>query len=166
MSEQLYLCVHAAEFPAQALLRLRPEMQSQPVAVLEGRAPLEAICALNRHAERRGVVCGMTRLEAEAIAGLAAAVAIDGKRGSGTRGGAGVRCVLFSAHRGGELWNRVFLRAGYCWDWKAVWAAGEVGGKVAGCAGYSGVSRVDCGQRQLSYRTVEGSELTRRNRDS
>jgi len=70
MSEQLYLCVHAAEFPAQALLRLRPEMQSQPVAVLEGRAPLEAICALNRHAERRGVVCGMTRLEAEAIAGL------------------------------------------------------------------------------------------------
>lgn len=70
MSEQLYLCVHVAEFPAQALLRLRPEMQSQPVAVLEGRAPMEAICALNRHAERRGAACGMTRLEAEAIAGL------------------------------------------------------------------------------------------------
>jgi protein ImuB len=70
MSEELYLCVHAAEFPAQALLRLRPEMQSQPVAVLEGRAPLEAVCALNRHAERRGAVHGMTRLEAEAIAGL------------------------------------------------------------------------------------------------
>jgi protein ImuB len=70
MSEQLYLCLHAAEFPAQALLRLRPEMQSQPVAVMEGRAPLEAVCALNRHAERRGAVCGMTRLEAEAIAGL------------------------------------------------------------------------------------------------
>jgi protein ImuB len=70
MSEQLYLCLHAAEFPAQALLRLRPEMQSQAVAVLEGRAPLEMVCALNRHAERRGVVCGMTRLEAEAIAGL------------------------------------------------------------------------------------------------
>jgi protein ImuB len=70
MSEQLYLCLHAAEFPAQALLRLRPEMQSQPVAVLEGRAPLESVCALNRPAERRGTVCGMTRIEAEAIAGL------------------------------------------------------------------------------------------------
>jgi protein ImuB len=70
MSEQLYLCMHAAEFPAQALLRLRPEMQPQPIAVLEGRAPLEVVCALNRHAERRGAVCGMTRLEAEAIAGL------------------------------------------------------------------------------------------------
>ena len=37
MSRELYACVHAAEFPAQALLRLRPDLQSQPVAVLEGR---------------------------------------------------------------------------------------------------------------------------------
>src|SRR5271167_3666444 len=66
MSEQLYLCVHAAELPAQALVRLRPEIQSEPVAVLEGPAPLETVCALNRQARLKGVACGMTRLEAEA----------------------------------------------------------------------------------------------------
>jgi protein ImuB len=70
MSEELYLCVHAAEFPAQALLRLRPELQAEPIALVEGRPPLEAICSFNRHAWRKGAVCGMTRLEAEGIEGL------------------------------------------------------------------------------------------------
>ena len=66
----LYACVHAAEFPAQALLRLRPDMQGEPVAVLEGRAPQEFVCAMNRHALRRGMALGMTRLDAEAMSGL------------------------------------------------------------------------------------------------
>lgn len=70
MSEELYLCVHATEFPAQALVRLRPELQPEPVAVLEGRPPLEAICALNRQARQMGAAWGMTRLEAEGIPGL------------------------------------------------------------------------------------------------
>jgi protein ImuB len=66
----LYACVYAAEFPAQALLRLRPDMQSLPVAVLDGRAPQETVCALNQKARLRGAALGMTRLEAEGIAGL------------------------------------------------------------------------------------------------
>jgi protein ImuB len=66
----LYACVHAAEFPAQALLRLRPDLQAEPAAVLEGRAPHEFVCAMNRHAVRTGVSLGMTRLDAEAISGL------------------------------------------------------------------------------------------------
>ena len=37
MTQNLYACVHAEEFPAQALLRLRSDLQSQPVAVLDGR---------------------------------------------------------------------------------------------------------------------------------
>jgi protein ImuB len=68
MSGELYACVCAAEFPAQALLRLRPELQSEPVAVLQGRAPLETVCSLNRLARLKGAVLGMTRLEAEGIA--------------------------------------------------------------------------------------------------
>ena len=66
----LFAGVHAAEFPAHALLRLRPELQGEPVVVLEGRQPHEFVCAMNAHAARRGVTIGMTRLDAEGLAGL------------------------------------------------------------------------------------------------
>jgi len=69
-NQTLYACAYAAEFPAQALLRLRPDLRAEPVAVLEGRAPIELVCALNRAARLKGAVPGMTRLEAEHIAGL------------------------------------------------------------------------------------------------
>ena len=68
MSQQLYACLHAAEFPSQALLRLRPDLQSLPVAVLQGRAPIEQVCSMNRLARLQGAATGMTRLEAEALA--------------------------------------------------------------------------------------------------
>ena len=70
MKQELYLCVHTAEFPAQALLRLRTEFASEPVAVLEGRAPSETVCSLNSAARLKGVALGMTRHEAESIPGL------------------------------------------------------------------------------------------------
>ena len=35
----------AAEFPAQALLRLRTDWQTEPVVVLDGRAPEEWVCS-------------------------------------------------------------------------------------------------------------------------
>jgi protein ImuB len=70
MSSELYACAYAAEFPAQALLRLRPDLAAAPVAVLEGRAPQESVCALNRNARLLGAALGMTRLEAESIEGL------------------------------------------------------------------------------------------------
>ena len=70
MTSELYACVHAEEFPAQALLRLRTDLASHPVAVLDGRPPLETVCSLNRQARLKGVVPGMTRLEAESIPGL------------------------------------------------------------------------------------------------
>jgi protein ImuB len=65
--KSLYLCAHAAEFPAQALLRLLPGLESLPVIVLDGHAPDEYVCAMNRHARRMGVVLGMTRLDVEGI---------------------------------------------------------------------------------------------------
>ncbi len=70
MNGELYLAIHAAEFPAQTLLRLRPEFSSQPAAVLDGPALQQTVCALNRKARQCGAEHGMTRLEAEAIAGL------------------------------------------------------------------------------------------------
>ncbi len=70
MSRTMYACAWAAEFPAQALLRLHTDWQTEPVVVLDGRAPEEWVCSLNRLAERRGAVAGMTRLEAESMHGL------------------------------------------------------------------------------------------------
>lgn len=63
----LYAAIHAAEFPAQAILRLRPDLQSKPVAILEGATPRESVCSLNLHARKRGAVLGMNRLEVEEI---------------------------------------------------------------------------------------------------
>jgi protein ImuB len=46
------------------------DWQTEPVVVLDGRAPEEWVCSLNRLAERRGAAAGMTRLEAESMVGL------------------------------------------------------------------------------------------------
>ena len=70
MNSALYACVHAAEFPAQALLRLRPDLQGKPIAVIEGRTPHEFVCAMNRHALGKGISVGMTRLDVEGIDGV------------------------------------------------------------------------------------------------
>ena len=70
MSRELYASIHAAEFPTQALLRLRPKLRAQPVGVIDGRAPLESVCSMNALARWNGAAMGMTRLEAEAISGL------------------------------------------------------------------------------------------------
>ena len=43
MNTELYACIHAAEFPAQALLRLHTELESVPVAVLQGRATADRV---------------------------------------------------------------------------------------------------------------------------
>ena len=70
MNSELYACVHAAEFPAQALLRLRPDLQSQPIAVIAGRPPHEFVCSMNRHALSKGISLGMTRLDVEGLDGV------------------------------------------------------------------------------------------------
>lgn len=70
MSGPLYLCALAAEFPAQALLRMRPELRSWPVAILEGSPPQQSVCSINAHARKLGAAIGITRLEVETIPGL------------------------------------------------------------------------------------------------
>ena len=66
----LYAAIFAAEFPAQAILRLRPDLHSKPVAILEGSAPRETVCSLNRQARKRGLALGMTRIEVEELEGI------------------------------------------------------------------------------------------------
>jgi hypothetical protein len=59
MSRELYACVHAAEFPARALMRMRPDLRSEPIAVFEVRPPQETVCSLNRNSRLQcRVSCG------------------------------------------------------------------------------------------------------------
>ncbi|MEO8726450.1 MAG: DNA polymerase Y family protein [Acidobacteriaceae bacterium] len=62
-SAELYACLMAREFPAQALLRLRPELRNLPCAVMQGEPPLQHVCSLNSKAYALGVAPGMNRVE-------------------------------------------------------------------------------------------------------
>jgi protein ImuB len=66
-----FACIFVPDFPLEALLRAEPELRSQAVAVLEGKAPQQRVFAVNEKARRAGVEPGMGKLEVETCAGLA-----------------------------------------------------------------------------------------------
>jgi len=68
---ELYACLYVREFPAQALLRLRPEMRRGACVVMEGKPPFETVCALNTRARLLHVARGMTRVEVDTFPDLA-----------------------------------------------------------------------------------------------
>lgn len=69
-----YLCLRIEEFPAQAMLRLRPELRVAPCAILAGKsedgAAPESVCSLNRRAHALGIRRGMTRVEAGVVSSV------------------------------------------------------------------------------------------------
>jgi len=67
---EIYACIHATEFSAQALLRLRPEMRERPCVVMEGEPPLQQACSLNRKARLLGMAHGMTQVEVDTFSGV------------------------------------------------------------------------------------------------
>lgn len=66
----LFACAYVPELPAQALVRLRPQLSGKRVAVLGGAPPHERVCAGNRQARVAGLRNGMTRVEAESLGGV------------------------------------------------------------------------------------------------
>ena len=50
-----FACIFVPDFSVEALLRAEPELRSQAVAVLEGKAPLQKVFAGNEKARRAGV---------------------------------------------------------------------------------------------------------------
>jgi protein ImuB len=64
-SAELYACLYAREFPAQSLLRLRPELHSKACVVMEGEVPSQYVCSLNTKARLAGLARGMTRVEVD-----------------------------------------------------------------------------------------------------
>jgi protein ImuB len=65
-----FACIFVADFPVEALVRAEPELRSQPLAVLEGKVPLQKIFAVNENARRAGASPGMSKLQIEACSGL------------------------------------------------------------------------------------------------
>ncbi|MGZ6383726.1 MAG: Y-family DNA polymerase, partial [Bdellovibrionota bacterium] len=66
-----FACIHVPNFPVAAALRAEPELQVRPVAILEGKPPLEKIIAVNENANRLSITPGMTKAQAELCAELA-----------------------------------------------------------------------------------------------
>lgn len=66
---ELYACLYVREFPAQALLRLRPELHEKPCVVMDGEPPFEVLCSLNTKARLSGLRHGMTRVEVDTFSG-------------------------------------------------------------------------------------------------
>jgi protein ImuB len=62
---ELYACLYAKEFPAQALLRLRPGLRDKPCVVMDGDPPLLKVCSLNMKARRLGLARNMTRVDVD-----------------------------------------------------------------------------------------------------
>src|SRR3984885_94486 len=64
-----FACIYVPNFPVAALLRAEPELEAQPVAIFEGKPPLEKIIAVNEKAT--GIAPGMTKAQAELCTELA-----------------------------------------------------------------------------------------------
>jgi protein ImuB len=62
---ELYACLYAKEFPAQALLRLRPDLRDKPFLVMDGEPPLQQVCSFNRKASKLGAAGGITQVEVD-----------------------------------------------------------------------------------------------------
>jgi protein ImuB len=63
-----YACLYVREFPAQALLRHRPDLHGSACVVMAGEAPSEEVCSLNTKARLSGMKRGMSRVEIETVA--------------------------------------------------------------------------------------------------
>jgi protein ImuB len=63
----MYACLHVPSFPAQAVLRLQPELRRRAVVLLDGDPPCENVISSTSLARQTGVARGMTRLQAESF---------------------------------------------------------------------------------------------------
>lgn len=69
-SIEICACLYAREFPAQALLRLRPELRDKPCVVMDGEPPLQGVSSLTRKARSIGMTHGMTQVEVDSFSGV------------------------------------------------------------------------------------------------
>ena len=66
-----FACIYVPNFSIAAALRAEPELHAHPVAIFEGKPPLEKIIAVNERAQQLGISCGMPKAQAELCSELA-----------------------------------------------------------------------------------------------
>ena len=60
-----FACIYVPNFPIAAAIRAEPELQAHPIAIFEGKPPLEKIIAANEKAASLNIAPGMTKAQAE-----------------------------------------------------------------------------------------------------
>src|SRR5271165_2233728 len=66
-----FACFSVPNFSMAAALRAEPELQARPVAILEGKPPLEKIIAVNEKAGASGITPGIPKAQGELCTELA-----------------------------------------------------------------------------------------------
>jgi len=67
----MFACIYIPNFSVAAALRAEPDLQARPVAIFEGKPPLEKIIAVNESAKNLGISPGITKAQAELCPELA-----------------------------------------------------------------------------------------------
>ena len=67
----MFACIYIPNFAVAAALRAEPELQDRPLAIFEGKPPLEKLIAVNENAKGLGSAPGMTKAQAELCSELA-----------------------------------------------------------------------------------------------
>src|SRR5690348_14582436 len=66
-----FACIYVPNFSVAAALRAEPDLAKRPLAILEGKPPLEKIIAVNEKASDLGIVPGMSKAQGELCTELA-----------------------------------------------------------------------------------------------
>jgi protein ImuB len=66
-----FACIYVPSFSVAAAIRAEPDLVPHPLAILEGKPPLEKIIAVNEHAARLGIAPGMSKAQGELCTELA-----------------------------------------------------------------------------------------------
>ena len=66
-----FACIYVPNFSVAAVLRAEPDLAVRPLAILEGKPPLEKIIAVNGRANELGIAPGMSKAQGELCTELA-----------------------------------------------------------------------------------------------
>src|SRR5215472_8509249 len=66
-----FACIYVPNFSVAAVLRAEPDLATRPLAILEGKPPLQKIITMNGKASALGIVPGMSKAQGELCTDLA-----------------------------------------------------------------------------------------------